>query len=585
MLKTILLCKICNSAAKLLSVSPIYFLKGSEYMITMRGKGVSKGIAIGRICLFKRDKLCINQFYSDDSNEEMIRFDNAAELTVNQLDGLYRTALDQVGEEDAEIFNIHKFILLDPDYSNSIKKYISEEHLTAEYAVALTSESFAAVFAAIDNEYLRCRSADVKDVSDRLTKNLMNVQISNNISDNEQVIFADDLVPSETIELDRSKVLAFCTAFGSNTSHTAILARTMGIPAVCGMGKTGLDEEFDGKAVIVDGNSGIIYIDPDETVLREMTERHNMETAHKLKLNSLIGKENVTADGRKINIYANIGSIDELSDVISCDAGGIGLFRSEFLFMNGCYPKEEAQFRSYRTVLKKMNGKPVIIRTADIGADKLPRFSNYGKEENPALGLRSIRISLTDVDDFKVQLRALYRASVFGNLGIMFPMITSVEEIVKVKEIISDVKAELSEKGEPFSDTVQIGIMVETPAAVMISDILAREVDFLSIGTNDLTQYTLAVDRQNGHLERFCNPRHTAIMRMIRMTAENAHKNGAWVGICGELSADTTLTETFLAMGIDELSTTPSMVLNLREKVIETDLRNSSVLEAALNYS
>lgn len=560
-----------------------YYAKGSEYMITMRGKGVSKGIAIGRFMLFKRDKICINKFYSDDSNAEKLRFDDAVEVTVKQLDSLYLSALDQVGAEDADIFNIHKILLNDPDYINSVNKYISEEHLTAEYAVALTSESLAAVFAAIDNEYLRCRSADVKDVSDRLMKNLMNIQFSGGLPDSEHIIFADDLVPSETIELDRSKVLGFCTAFGSSTAHTAILARTMGIPAVCGLGKGCLIEEYDGKTVIVDGSSGIIYIDPDEDTLREMTERRQIQTEHELKLRSLVGKENITADGRKINIYANIGSIDELNDVISCDAGGIGLFRSEFLFLNGCQPKEESQFRSYRTVLKKMDGKPVIIRTADIGADKLPRFSGLEKEENPALGFRSIRISLTDTEEFKVQLRALYRASVYGNLGIMFPMITSLTEITEVKRIIAEVKEELTEKEQPYSDSVQIGIMVETPAAVMISDILAREVDFLSIGTNDLTQYTLAIDRQNYSLERFCNPRHTAILRMIKMTAENAHKNGAWVGICGELSADTSLTEAFLAMGIDELSTTPSMVLPLREKVIETDLRSSSVLEAALN--
>ncbi len=551
-------------------------------MIELHGKGVSKGIAIGKISFFKREKIYINHFRSENSNEELERFRSSVDMTSSQLDGLYERALSQVGDEDAEIFNIHKMILIDPDYVQSVEKYILEEHMSAEYAVALTSESLAAVFASVDNEYLRCRSADVKDVSDRLMKNLMNMQFSNGAGDKESIIFADDLVPSETIELDRSKVMAFCTAFGSNTSHTAILARTMNIPAVVAAGMECLAPEFEGKNVIVDGSNGIIYIDPDEKTLREMTEKRSVEIEHERRLRSLIGRDNITADGRRINVYANIGSIDELTDVLSCDAGGIGLFRSEFLFLNGCPPREEAQFRCYRTVLKKMNDRPVIIRTADLGADKLPRFSSAKKEENPALGFRSIRISLTDTDEFKMQLRALYRASVFGKLGIMFPMITSVEEIREVKSIVNEVKEELLSEGKPFAEDVQLGIMIETPAAVMISDMLAKEVDFFSVGTNDLTQYTLAVDRQDFRLERFCNPRHTAILRMIKFTADNAHRNGAWIGICGELSSDTGLTEAFLAMGIDELSTVPSMVLPLREKIIDTDLKESKVLEELL---
>ncbi|MGN0695803.1 MAG: phosphoenolpyruvate--protein phosphotransferase [Oscillospiraceae bacterium] len=551
-------------------------------MTELHGKGVSKGIAIGRSSFYQREKICINQFHSDDSKEEISRFRSACDITLSQLDELYKRALTQVGEDEAIIFNIHKMILDDSDYVGSVEKYITEEHLSAEYAVALTSESFASVFAAVESEYLRCRGADIKDVSDRLMKNLMNMQFSNENSEHEHIIFSDDLAPSETIGLDRSKVLAFCTAFGSSTSHTAILARTMKIPAVVGLGADALNEDFNGKDVIVDGTNGVIYIDPDEKTRTEMTRRRRFELEREKLLRSLVGCDNVTADGRRINVYANIGSIDELADVAACDAGGIGLFRSEFLFLNGCSPREESQFRCYRTVLKKMNGKPVIIRTADLGADKQPQFMEIQKEDNPALGFRSIRISLTNKDDFKVQLRALYRASVYGSLSIMFPMITSVEEIREVKDILKEVKQELSAEGVPYSNNVPIGIMIETPAAVMISDLLAQEVDFFSIGTNDLTQYTLAVDRQNSRLEKFCNPHHTAILRMIKMTADNAHKHGAWIGICGELSSDTELTQAFLEMGIDELSTSPQMVLPLRDKIRRTDLSKSSSLQSLL---
>ncbi len=545
-------------------------------MTILKGKGVAKGIAIGKVNFFKREKIFISEFHSEDSKEENKRFDSAVSMTLSQLDELYERALSQVGTEDAEIFNIHKLILSDNDYEGSIRKYINEEHLSAEYAVALTSESLAAAFAAVESEYLRARSADIKDVSDRLLKNLMNIQLSSETDDGENIIFSDDLAPSETIGLDRSKVLAFCTALGSNTSHTAILARSMRIPAVCAIGNDALSEELNGKEVIVDGSSGIIYVDPDAETVREMTRRLEIERRHDELLLSLIGKDNVTLDGRKINVYANIGSIDELTDVISCDAGGIGLFRSEFLFLNGIPPKEEAQFRCYKTVLKRMKNKEVIIRTADLGADKIPSFSDYGKEDNPALGYRSRRLSLTEVDDFKIQLRALYRASVYGNLAIMFPMISSIGEIYMVTEILKEVKSELTDENKPFSDNVKIGIMIETPAAVMISDLLAKEVDFFSIGTNDLTQYTLAVDRQNAKLEKFCDPHHTAILRMIEMTIKNAHEGGAWCGICGELAGDLTITETLLEMGVDELSTAPSNVLPLREKIRNTNL-NSEV--------
>lgn len=551
-------------------------------MTVLNGKGVAKGIAIGKITFFKREKIYISEFHSEDSRKENERFDEAAKLTLTQLDELYEKALEQVGSEDAQIFNIHKLILSDNDYEGSIRKYISDEHLSAEYAVALTSESLAAAFSTVESEYLRARAADIKDVSDRLLKNLMNIRFSTDDDSNDTVIFSDDLAPSETIGLDKSKVLAFCTALGSNTSHTAILARSMKIPAVCGLGSECLKSEYDGLRVIVDGNNGVIYIDPDEETVEIMTKRREDEIKREKLLTSLIGKENITLDGRKINVYANIGSIDELNDVIACDAGGIGLFRSEFLFLNGVLPKEESQFRCYKTVLKRMGNKPVIVRTADLGADKIPNFADYPKEENPALGYRSIRISLTEIEDFKVQLRALYRASVYGNLGIMFPMITSVSEIYAIKDIIRSVKKELSDKNIPYNDNVQLGIMIETPAAVMISDLLAKEVDFFSIGTNDLTQYTLAIDRQNTKLEKFCNPHHTAILRMIELTAKNAHKNNAWIGICGELSGDTSLTETFLAMGIDELSTSPANVLPLREKIRSVDVCPKHFLDEIL---
>lgn len=547
-------------------------------MTELHGKGVSGGIAVGRVKFHKQDDLCVKRRHIEDVAAEKERFEKAKELTIAELKELYDKALREIGEANAQIFEIHQMMLDDPDYVESILNFIEKQNLNAEYAVAVTSDNFAEMFSSMDDEYMKGRAADVKDISARLIRNLMNRSGNGTDSEEETIIFADDLAPSETVQMDKSKVLAFCTAEGSANSHTAILARTMNIPAVIGIGSE-LSEEFDGREAIADGFSGVVYIDPDEKTREIMLKKRDEELRKRELLQSLKNKDNVTLDGQRIEVYANIGGLGDLGAVLANDAGGVGLFRSEFLYLESSdYPDEETQFQCYKTVLERMSGKKVIIRTLDIGADKQIDYFELGKEENPALGLRAIRICLTRPDIFKTQLRALYRASVFGSLGIMFPMIISLEEVRQIKQITEQIKKELSDEGIPFSDEVEIGIMIETPAAVMISDILAKEVDFFSVGTNDLTQYTLALDRQNPKLDAFCDTHHKALLRMIASAAKNAHESGAWIGICGELAGDTELTEVFLAMGIDELSVSPARVLPLREKIRSTHIESKDKL-------
>lgn len=544
-------------------------------MKILHGKGVSGGIAIGIVKFHKREDIFVKRIHVENPEKEMERFSKAREITLSQLKNLYEKALKEVGETNAQIFEIHQMMLSDSDYLESIENFIRSQNLNAEYAVSLTSDNFSEMFSSMDNEYMQGRSADIKDISARLIKNLMNKPENNNITEKNSIIFAKDLAPSETVQMNKSEISGFCTAEGSANSHTAILARTMNIPAIIGIGSE-LSENFDGMEAIADGFSGTVYINPDEKTKSEMLRKRDNELLKRKLLQNLKDKENITPDGQKINIYANIGGLSDLGSVLENDAGGIGLFRSEFLYLeSNDFPDEETQFLCYKKVLECMAGKKVIIRTLDIGADKQIDYFKLKKEENPALGCRAVRICLKNPDIFKVQLRALYRASVFGNLGIMFPMIISPEEVTQIKKIVSEVKNELKNSGIPFSSDVETGIMIETPASVMISDILAKEVDFFSIGTNDLTQYTLALDRQNPELENFCNTHHKAILRMIKTVVENAHKNGIWTGICGELGGDLELTEFFLAVGTDELSVSPALILPLREKVrnMRTDSR------------
>ena len=478
--------------------------------------------------------------------------------------------MEDVGEANAAIFEVHQMMLMDLDYVDSIKNIITTQEVNAEYAVATTGDNFSRMFASMDDAYMQGRAADVKDVSDRLLGILSDAGESGVVADEPVIVAADDLVPSETVQLDKSKVLAFATMYGSANSHTAILARTMNIPAVIGLGE-GLAKEYDGHMAAIDGFTGTIYIDPDEETMKAMTEKREEDRRQKALLEELKGKENVTLSGQKINVYANIGNLSDVGAVLKNDAGGIGLFRSEFLYLESeDFPTEEQQFQVYKQVAENMAGKKVIIRTLDIGADKQVDYFGLDKEENPALGYRAIRICLTRPEIFKTQLRALYRASAYGQIAIMFPMIISVKEVKQIKAIIEEVKAELREAQIPFREDVELGIMIETPAAVMMSRELAKEVDFFSVGTNDLTQYTLAIDRQNQKLDAFYDPHHPAVLAMIRMAAENAHAEGKWIGICGELGADLELTEEFLAMGLDELSVSPAMVLPLRKKIRES---------------
>ena len=538
------------------------------------GKGVYGAIAVGKISIFKKQDTVIQRTSVTDTEAEKARVEAAKTASSEQLQAIYEKALKEVGETNAQIFEIHMMMLEDEDYNESIQNIIDTQKVNAEYAVSVTADNFAEMFSAMDDAYMQARAADVRDISDRIIANLTGTAAAQNTSSEKVIICADDLAPSETVSLDKDKVLAFVTAHGSSNSHTAILARNMNIPAVIGVGSDFLKEVQDGTEAIVDGFTGEIFVEPDETTRQRLLEKQKADEEKKRLLLELKGKENVTKDGTKVNIYANIGSVDNIGAVLLNDAGGIGLFRSEFLYLeNTDYPSEEQQFLAYKRVLESMAGKKVIIRTLDIGADKQVDYFHLKKEENPAMGCRAIRICLTRPEIFKTQLRALYRASIYGNLGVMFPMITSVSELEKILAICEEVKAELREQSVTYSDTMELGIMIETPAAAIISDRLAPMVDFFSVGTNDLTQYTLACDRQNPDIEPFIDTHHEAILRLIEMSAKNAHANGAWIGICGELAADTALTETFLRMGIDELSVSPAFVLKVRDAVRNVDLR------------
>lgn len=542
-------------------------------MLKFKGKGVCGAIAIGRVSLFRRQESQVRRVRIDDVQKELERVENARAKANEQLSAIYEKALVEVGETNAQIFEIHMMMLEDDDYNESIKSIIETQSVNAEYAVAVTADNFAEMFSSMDDDYMKARSADVRDISNRLISCLNEKESSSDDSGEKMIICADDLAPSETVSLDKERVLAFVTALGSSNSHTAILARNMNIPAVISIGEEFLSAVKDGDKVIVDGHTGTVIIEPDEKTEAEMLEKQAVDNRRKQLLQELRGKENVTIDGRKVEVFANIGGVDGIGAVLANDAGGIGLFRSEFLYLESDdFPTEEQQFSAYKRVLESMAGKKVIIRTMDIGADKQIGYFDLDKEDNPALGLRAIRICLTRPEIFRTQLRALYRASVFGKLGIMFPMITSVSEVEKILEVCEEVKAELKNEGIPFSENVETGIMIETPAAAVISDLLAPLVDFFSVGTNDLTQYTLACDRQNPRLEQFCDTHHEAIIRLIKLAADNAHKHGAWIGICGELAADTSMTETFLRMGIDELSVSAAYVLPLRDKIRKLDI-------------
>lgn len=532
------------------------------------GKEIFQGIAIGKIKFYKKKQKKIVRKRVEDSAQEYARYEVAREESVRQLEDLYEKALKQVGESGAEIFQVHSLMLQDEDYNDSIKNIIDTQRVNAEYAVAVTADNFSQIFASMDNEYFQARSADVKDVSERVISVLSGNDGSVEGLEEPVIVVAEDLSPSETLQLDKSKLLAFVTRQGSANSHTAILARTMGIPALVGVD---VEEGLDGELGIVDGYKGKFIVSPKEEVLEKYGVQKAEDDEYKELLTTLKGKETITKSGRKVNLYANIGNVSDLVTVLKNDAEGIGLLRSEFLYLESeDFPSEEEQFKIYRQVAETMAGKKVIIRTLDIGADKQADYFQLGKETNPALGYRAIRICLTQTDIFKTQLRALYRASAYGNISIMYPMITSVEEVRKIKEISKAVRDELKEIGVRIGE-VEEGIMIETPAAALISDLLAKEVDFFSIGTNDLTQYTLAIDRQNQKLEAFYNPHHEAILRLIQLTTENAHKAGIWVGICGELGADAELTEAFIKMGVDELSVSPAYVLPIRKIIREIE--------------
>ncbi len=542
-------------------------------MLKFKGKGVYGAIAIGSASVFSRKrktKICRSEIC--DIEAELLRLQEAKLTAMRELADIHEKALKEVGETNARIFEIHMMMLEDDDYNDSILNIIKTQSVNAEYAVGVTAENFSSMFAAMEDSYMQARATDVKDISERLIDCMVSGR-EEVVIDRPSVICSDDLTPSETVLMDKDKILAFVTAYGSSNSHTAILARTMNIPAVIGVGEEFLSKIKDGDVVAVDGFRGEVYVNPDSSVLKEMEQRRKESLQKKELLKKLKGKENVTIDGRQINIFANIGGTGDIGAVLANDAGGIGLFRSEFLYLEGDdFPTEEQQFEAYKSVLISMAGKKVIIRTLDIGADKQVGYFNLSQEDNPALGFRAIRICLARPEVFKTQLRALFRASVFGSLGIMFPMIASVWELSRVLEICEEVKAELKEKGVEFSRNIEMGIMIETPAAAIISEKLAPMVDFFSVGTNDLIQYTLACDRQNPRLEPFCNPHHEAVLNLIKFAAENAHKNGAWIGICGELAADTELTEYFLRIGIDELSVSPSFVLKVRDKVRSINL-------------
>ena len=535
--------------------------------MVLEGKSVFVGIAIGRLSIYNKKENQVKREKITDVEAEITRFTDAKETAKEQLKGFYEKAVKEVGEVNAAIFEVHQMMLDDLDYVESITNMIRTQEVNAEFAVASTGDNFSKMFAAMDDDYMKERAADVKDISNRVISILQNAENGSVTGEKPVILLADDLAPSETVQLDKSKVLSFVTRHGSTNSHTAILARTMNIPALIGID---FSEDVNGKMGIVDGYTGKLYIEPDEEIMKKYEAKKAEDENKKRLLLELKGKENVTLDGKKINLYANIGGVADVANALSNDAGGIGLFRSEFLYLESeDYPTEEAQFAAYKTVAENMAGKKVIIRTLDIGADKQVDYFHMEKEENPAMGYRAIRICLDRPEIFKTQLRAIYRASYYGTISIMFPMIISVKEVKRIKEIVAEVKAELTAEGIPFKDC-ELGIMIETPAAVMISDLLAEEVDFFSIGTNDLTQYTLAIDRQNPKLDSFYDSHHEAILRMLQMVVDNGHKHGCWVGICGELGADTTLTSTFLKMGFDELSVSPAMILRVREEIRNT---------------
>ncbi len=537
-----------------------------------KGKSVFGGIAIGKISVYSKAEQQVKRLKIENVEKEVERYHEATATAIQQLQELYDKALREVGEANAAIFEIHQMMLEDDDYAESIENMIQMQKVNAEYAVAQTADNFARMFSLMDDDYMKERAADVKDISERLLTVLQGEESQGVESQEPSIIVADDLAPSETVQLDKDKVLSFVTVHGSLNSHSAILARTMGIPALVGT-KLPVDDTVNGKLGIVDGTNGIIYVDPDEVTLGKMKELQKIELEKKKLLETLKGKENITLDGQKILLYANIGNTKDLATVLQNDAGGIGLFRSEFIYLEReDYPTEEEQFQIYKAVAETMAGKRVIIRTLDIGADKQCDYFKMEKEENPAMGCRAIRICLKRPEIFKTQLRALFRASVYGKIAIMYPMITSVKEIQRIKDIVTQVKAELEEQGVEYREPEQ-GIMIETPAAVMISDQLAKEVDFFSIGTNDLTQYTLAIDRQNTALDEFYDPHHPAVLRMISMVVNNAHKAGIWAGICGELGADRELTKEFLVMGVDELSVSPGNILPIRKIVRETNVK------------
>ena len=541
-------------------------------MTELKGRTISTGIAIGKISVYTREEAVIKRYHVEDKEAEYARFDAARQKAIEELGTLYEKALREVGESNAMIFQIHQMMLSDEDYLSSVRNMIDSEKINAEVAVAQTGDNFAEMFSAMDDAYMQERAADVKDISERVIK-ILSGRSTGVLSGGEPVVlFADALAPSETVQMDKDKILAIVTVTGSQSSHSAILARTMNIPAVGGI-RGLLEGGYDGMTAAVDGYSGMVYIDPDEGTLARLTAEKKRRDEEAELLKTLKGKKSITKDGREIKLYANIGSVSDLGAVLKNDAQGIGLFRSEFLFLESDTPPgEDEQFAVYRDVLEKMSGRTVIIRTMDIGADKQASCIKMEEEENPALGVRGVRLSFVHRDMFKTQLRALMRASVFGKLGIMVPMIVSAAEVRQVKELLAEVREELTKEKLPFDDKVELGVMIETPAAAVMSDEIAKEADFFSVGSNDLTQYTLAADRQNDELAELCAENTEPVLRLIAMAAENAHKNGIWIGICGELGADLSLTERFLAMGIDELSVTPSAVLPLRKKVMDTDV-------------
>ncbi|MCM1895345.1 phosphoenolpyruvate--protein phosphotransferase [Dorea sp. MB18-49] len=530
------------------------------------GKSIFKGIAIGKILFYQKGEQPVKRVKIEDTAEQIKRYEDARAKAAEQLQGLYEKALKEVGEANAAVFEVHQMMLEDDDYIDSVVNIIETQQVNAEFAVATTGDNFAKMFAEMEDDYFKARAADVKDISERMVNILSGNESGGAIGDEPVIVVAEDLAPSESVQMDKEKLLAFVTRLGSANSHTAILARTMNIPALI---EVDIKEEWNGKMAVVDGYTGTFYIDPDEDILKKMQEKKEEDIKARELLQELKGKEDVTVDGKHIKLYANIGGVKDVASVLANDAAGIGLFRSEFLYLEADnYPNEEAQFQAYKTVAENMAGKKVIVRTLDIGADKQVDYFNLDHEENPAMGYRAIRICLDRRDIFRTQLRALLRASAYGNIGIMYPMIISVDEVKEIKKIVESIKAELTEKGIEYGEVEQ-GIMIETPAAVMISDLLAEEVDFFSIGTNDLTQYTLAIDRQNSKLDNIYDAHHPAVLRMIQKTIENGHKAGCWVGICGELGADMTLTETFLKMGIDELSVSPTFVLPIRKLIRE----------------